>query len=113
MSASHRDKCGALFLNVMIANKGENVIIGSRFAALRGAFSLRDYEVWCVVTTISGKETIREQVQVVNADDNTVAHIIPASKTRTMDGLYFISFELWANGEKVLSNEVEQLTIID
>lgn len=50
---------------------------------------------------------------MVNADDNTVAHIIPASKTRTMDGLYFISFELWANDEKVLSNEVEQLTIID
>lgn len=50
---------------------------------------------------------------MVNTDDNTVAHIIPASKTRAMDGLYFISFELWANGEKVLSNEVEQLTIID
>ena len=97
----------------MIAHKGENVIIGSRFAPLRGAFSLSDYVLWCVATTISGKEVIRERVQVINTEDNTAAHIIPASMTRNMDGLYFISFELWANGEKVLSNEVEQLTIID
>lgn len=97
----------------MIANKGENVIIGSRFAPLRGAFSLADYKVVCVVTNIAGKEVIRERVQIVNVEDNAVAHVIPSSKTPTMEGLYFISFELWANGEKVLSNEVEQLTIID
>lgn len=97
----------------MIAHKGENVILGSRFAPLRGVFSLADYEVVFVVTTIAGKEVIREQAKIVNVEDNAVAHVIPSTKTRTMEGLYFISFELWANGEKVLSNEVEQLTIID
>ena len=96
----------------MIAHKGENVIIGSRFSALRGEFSLDDYEVYCVVSNISGRET-REKVQVVNAEDNAVAHVIKGTKTQDMEGLYFISFELWANGERVLSNEVEQLTIIE
>lgn len=52
-------------------------------------------------------------MQVVNAEDNAVAHVIKGTKTRDMEGLYFISFELWANGERVLSNEVEQLTIIE
>lgn len=113
MSASHRYICGALLLTTMIAHKGENVIIGSRIVPIKGVFNLGDYEVWCVVSTITGKEEIRERVQVINAEDNTVAYIIPASKTRNMDGLYFISFELWANGEKVSTNEVEQLTIID
>lgn len=112
MSSTYRHSRGAIFLISMIAHKGENVIIGSRFSPLRGEFSLDDYEVYCVVSNISGRET-REKAQVVNADDNAVAHVIKGTKTRDMEGLYFISFELWANGERVLSNEVEQLTIIE
>lgn len=113
MSASHRHICGALLLTTMIAHKGENVIIASRIVPIKGVFNLGDYEVWCVVSTITGKESMRERVSVINVEDNTVAYIIPGTKTKSMEGLYFISFELWANGEKVSTNEVEQLTIID
>lgn len=98
----------------MIAHKGENIIIASRIVPIKGAtFNLNEHEVWCVVSTIRGGEILREQISVVNAEDNTVAYIINGTKTHAMEGLYFISFELWANGEKVSTNEVEQLTIID
>lgn len=96
---------------VMVAQKGENVIVGSHFVPVAGVLNLEDYEVYCVVTDMSRNEVVRAKVDVVNAEDSAVAHIIPSSITEGMEGLYFVSFELWANGSKVLSNEVEQLTI--
>lgn len=113
MSASHRYICGALLLTTMIAHKGENIIVASRIVPLNGQFRLNDYTVMCVVSTVAGKEVMSERVSVINVEDNTVAYIIPGTKTKSMEGLYFISYELWANGEKVSTNEVEQLTIID
>ena len=99
----------------MIAHKGENIIIGSVFKAINGSFSLADYTVRCVVTDIRGKEklVIEDSGVVRNNATNTVACTIEGTKTKNMSGLYFVSFELWSNGEKVLSNEVEQVTIIE
>lgn len=99
----------------MIAHKGENIIIGSVFKAINGSFSLADYTVRCVVTTIRGKEvSVIENSGIVRNDaTNTVACTIEGSKTARMSGLYFVSFELWSDGQKVLSNEVEQVTIIE
>lgn len=99
----------------MIAHKGENVIIGSVFKPINGSFNLADYTVRCKVTNIKGKGEYRleEEDIVRNNKDNTVACTIVGSKTATMSGLYFVSFELWAHDQMVLSNEVEQLTIID
>lgn len=98
----------------MIAHKGENVIIGSVFKPINGSFSLSDYIVRCVVTDMRGREVVAiEDDDIVRNDtDNTVACTIVGSATRSLSGLYFVSFELWANDQKVLSNEVEQLTII-
>lgn len=98
----------------MIAHKGENVIIGSVFKPINGSFSLSDYIVRCVVTDIRGREVVAigDEDIVRNDTDNTVACTIVGSATKALSGLYFVSFELWANGQKVLSNEVEQLTII-
>lgn len=50
---------------------------------------------------------------IANNDDGSVACVITAHQTSYMRGLYFVSYELWANGEKVLSNEVEQITVIE
>ena len=100
----------------MIAHKGENIIIGSVFKAINGSFSLADYTVIrCVVTNISGKEVsvIEDSGIVRNDATNTVACTIEGTKTARMSGLYFVSFELWSDGQKVLSNEVEQVTIIE
>ena len=99
----------------MIAHKGENVIIGSVFKPINGSFNLADYTVRCAVTNLKGKvvyELIEAQI-VRNNKDNTVACTIAGSITTNLSGLYFVSFELWAHDQMVLSNEVEQLTIID
>ena len=85
--------------------------MGTRFVPVNGVLNLDDYEVQCVVTDMAHNEVMRASADVVNAEDNAVAHIIPKTITENMEGLYFVSFELWANGSKVLSNEVEQLTI--
>lgn len=99
----------------MIAHKGENIIIGSVFKAINGSFSLADYTIRCVVATIRGKEVlvIENSGIVRNNATNTVACTIEGAKTKEMSGLYFVSFELWSNGQKVLSNEGEQVTIIE
>lgn len=98
----------------MIAHKGENIIIGSVFKPINGQFSLADYTVRCVVSDMKGRAmvTIDDAYIVRNNADNAVACTIKGSKTASLSGLYFVSFELYSNGEKVLSNEVEQLTII-
>ena len=85
--------------------------MGTRFVPVAGELNLEDYEAYCVVTDMAHNEIMRAKVDVVNAENSAVAHIIPQSTTKDMDGLYFVSFELWANGSKVLSTEVEQLTI--
>lgn len=99
----------------MIAHKGENIIIGSVFKAINGSFNLADYTIRCMVTNIRGKEvTVIEDSGIVRNDaTNTVACTIEGTKTARMSGLYFVSFELWSDGQKVLSNEVEQVTIIE
>ena len=99
----------------MIAHKGENIIVASVIKPTSGEFNLADYTIDCVVTNIRGKVILKK----VNSDivrnnaDNAVACIFTKADTINMKGLYFVSFELWANGEKVLSNEVEQLTIVE
>ena len=99
----------------MIAHKGENVIIGSLFKPINGSFNLADYTVRCKVTSINGESVynLGDENIVRNNKDNTVACTIVGSKTAKMSGLYFVSFELWAHDQMVLSNEVEQLTIIE
>lgn len=99
----------------MIAHKGENVIIGSVFKPINGSFNLADYTVRGAVTNLKGKVVygLRDNTIVRNNKDNTVACTIAGSVTAKMSGLYFVSFELIANEQIVLSNEVEQLTIID
>lgn len=91
------------------------MIIGSVFKPINGSFNLADYTVRCKVTSINGKRAYSswDENIVRNNKDNTVACTIVGSVTATMSGLYFVSFELWANDQMVLSNEVEQLTIID
>lgn len=98
----------------MIAHKGENVIIGSVFKPINGSFNLADYTVRCKVTSINGAHAYSSSDEniVRNNKDNTVACTIVGSVTANMSGLYFVSFELWAHDQMVLSNEVEQLTII-
>lgn len=91
------------------------MIIGSVFKPINGSFNLADYTVRCKVTSINGKtvDELRNARIVRNNKDNTVACTIVGSVTATMSGLYFVSFELWVHDQMVLSNEVEQLTIID
>ncbi len=99
----------------MIAHKGENVIIGSVFRPINGAFNIADYVIRCVVTNIHDEEVcVIEDTDIIrNNAENAVACTIGGSITSAMNGLYFISFELWSHGQNVLSNEVEQLTIVD
>lgn len=100
----------------MIAHKGENIIIGSIIKPVSGEFNLADYTIRCVVTNIRGKVVlVKENADIVrNNADNAVACVITKTETDKMKGLYFVSFELYAqSGEKVLSNEVEQLTIVE
>lgn len=91
------------------------MIIGSLFKPINGSFNLADYTVRCKVTSINGESVynLRDEDIVRNNKDNTVACTIVGSVTATMSGLYFVSFELWAHDQMVLSNEVEQLTIIE
>lgn len=91
------------------------MIIGSLFKPINGSFNLADYTVRCKVTSINGESVynLEDENIVRNNEDNTVACTIVGSKTAMMSGLYFVSFELWAHDQMVLSNEVEQLTIID
>lgn len=100
----------------MIAHKGENIIIGSIIKPVSGEFNLADYTIKCVVTNIRGK-TVLEKADadiVRNNADNAVACVFTKDVTSRLKGLYFVSFELYAqSGEKVLSNEVEQLTIVE
>ena len=98
----------------MIAHKGSNVIIGSLFQPINGTFNLADYEVKLTLSDIQGSIVLTKTTDIIRNDaDNAVACTIKGTETRTLKGLYFVTFELWANGEKVLSNEVEQLTIIE
>lgn len=99
----------------MIVHQGENVIIGTFFEATSGSFNLADYEVKMVVTNLRGEEKLtKENTNIIrNDNDNTVACTITGTETKTLNkGLYFVSFELWANGQKVLSNDVEQLEVV-
>lgn len=98
----------------MIVRKGESVALGSVFKPISGTFDLADYEVKCNLTDLKGKVhlTIDNDNIIRNNDDNTVACTISSAQTSKMKGLYFISFQLWANGEKVLSNEIERITVI-
>lgn len=91
------------------------MIIGSLFKPINGSFNLADYTVRCKVTSINGESVhnLGDEDIVRNNKDNTVACTIVGSKTAKMSGLYFVSFELWAHDQMVLSNEVEQLTIIE
>lgn len=91
------------------------MIIGSLFKPINGSFNLADYTVRCKVTSINGESVynLEDENIVRNNEDNTVACTIVGRKTATMSGLYFVSFELWAHDQMVLSNEVEQLTIIE
>lgn len=100
----------------MILHQGENAIIGALFAPTTvEGFTLADYAVKCRVTNMRGKTIlcIEGEDIITNNDDGSVACVISAHHTSYMRGLYFVSFELWANGEKVLSNEVEQITVIE
>lgn len=97
----------------MIAHQGSNVIIGSLFQPTSGTFNLADYEVKLTLSDIQGNTILAKTTDIIRNDaDNVVACTIKGSETKALNGLYFVTFELWANGEKVLSNEVEQLTII-
>lgn len=97
----------------MIVHQGENVIIGTFFEAITGSFNLADYDIKVVVTNLRGAKKIEKSDNIVRNDsDNTIACTITSAETKTLKGLYFVSFELWANGERVLSNNVEQLEVI-
>lgn len=98
----------------MIAHQGETIIIGSVFRQINGRFSLADYIVRCVVTDINGEKVVEipDSSIIRNNADNAVCCTIPSATTKGLEGLYFVSYELWANDEMVLSNEVEQITII-
>lgn len=100
----------------MIAHKGENIIIGSVIKPVSGAFNLADYTIRCVVSNIRNKEVLKKEGAdiVRNNAENAVACVLTSGETKGMKGLYFVTFELFAqSGEKVLSNEVEQLTIVE
>jgi hypothetical protein len=97
----------------MIVHQGENVIIGTFFEAINGSFNLADYDIKVKVSNLRGAVALEKTTEIIHNDaDNTVACTITGSETKTMKGLYFVFFELWANGEKVLSNEVEQIEVI-
>ncbi len=97
----------------MIARQGQNVIVGTMFQPTSGSFNLADYEVQLHITTLRGDTVLTLNDKIIRNDtENVVACTIPASETKKMKGLYFLTFELVANGEVVLSNEVEQLTVI-
>lgn len=114
MSASHRHICGASLLTTMIAHKGDNIVVASHFVDMSGAFSLASYQVQCVLTDIKGKEVYKiGNEQIVRGEKNCVACVISSSATRKLNkGVYFISFELWIDNERILSNEVEQVDIV-
>lgn len=100
----------------MIAHKGENIIIGSVVKPVSGVFNLADYTIRCVVSNIRNNEVLKkENADIVrNNEENAVACVLTSGETKVMKGLYFVTFELYAqSGEKVLSNEVEQLTIVE
>ena len=98
----------------MIAHQGETIIIGSVFRPINGRFNLADYLVRCVISDINGVKVmeILDSSIIRNNADNAVCCVIPRTMTKELDGLYFVSYELWVNDEMVLSNEVEQITII-
>ena len=96
----------------MIAHQGETIIIGSVFRPINGGFNLADYTVQCVITNMKGQKVLEIRDIIRNNAENAVTCMIHSGATKVLEGLYFVSFELWANGEMVLSNEVEQVTII-
>lgn len=96
----------------MIAHQGETIIIGSVFRPINGGFNLADYTVQCVITNMKGQKVLVIRGIIRNNAENAVSCMISSGATKVLEGLYFVSFELWANGEMVLSNEVEQITII-
>lgn len=98
----------------MIVRKGENVAIGSLITTISGPFNLEDFEVEFCLKDLKGKTLLRKKGDDVirNDEDNVVAVVLTDDETKALKGLCFAIFELWANGEMVLSNEVEQLTVI-
>lgn len=113
MFASRGYKRRALFLSDMIAKQGQNIIIGTVFQPTSGTFNLADYDVRLHITTLRGETVLSKTNNIIRNDvDNAVACTITADETKDMKGLYFLTFELLANGDVVLSNEVEQLTVI-
>lgn len=98
----------------MIIRKGEAAAIGSLITTISGPFNLADYTVKFRLTDIKGTTLlIKEDGIVRNEEDNVVAVVLSGAETAKLKGLCFAMFELWANGDMVLSNEVEQLTVID
>ena len=96
----------------MIVRKGENVAIGSLITTISGPFNLEDFEVKFCLKDLKGKTCLDKNDVTRNDEDNVVAVVLTGDDTKDLKGLYFAIFELWANGEMVLSNEVEQLTVI-
>lgn len=97
----------------MIVRKGESVAIGSLFKPISGTFNLADYEIKCRIKNLKGRTILYKTEGIIRNDEaSAVAYIITGDETKLMSGLNFVSFELWTNGQMVMSNDIEQITII-
>jgi hypothetical protein len=100
-----------------VYHKGENIYTTSLLASPAIAdIDLPLYEAVITITDRFGRvfQKIEEANDMVQVDkDNGILYIfIPSELTETMEGIYYIEAELWYNGQKLMTNELQRIEVI-
>lgn len=102
-----------------VYHKGENIVLCSGVARpIYGEIDLDEYDVKVYITDFYGKRVLSlpeddPEMLEVEADTDSIYLFIPGQITDGWRGIYFCSVELWYNGQKLVSNELGNIEIIE
>lgn len=100
-----------------VFHQGENIFVTSVVAEpVFGQMNLDDYDVKVEISDRLGrdKRTFEEANEMVQLDpeSNLLYLFLSGNITATMEGIYFTRIELWYNGQKLKTNELNNFEII-
>lgn len=101
-----------------VFHRGENVfVVGHVDRPLYNTIDLREFQVYAFVTDFYGERVLTlpdddPDILQINEENNDIILFIGGEYTAKMSGIYFVSYELWFNGQKLVANELENFEII-
>ena len=100
-----------------VFHQGENIFVGSAVAeSLFGRMNLDDYDVKVKVFDRLGHEVLTAEDThdkvLIDPDTSLLYLFLSGDMTAKMEGIYFTRIELWCNGQKLRTNELNNFEII-